>query len=121
MDATKLSDLPLIFQLIAGAGLFFGTAMIAIGGWVYPKLKARIPSAFQPSQPKHNEAVVLSAAIADSHSIKELAHSIDRLCVFLKDDAEDDARRTDRIDERLHDVLDELRLIKAVLRERTLL
>lgn len=120
MDATKLSDLPLIFQVIAGAGLFFGTAMIAIGGWVYPKLKARIPSAFTPATPA-NQAVVLSAAIADSQAIKELAHSIDRLCVFLKEDAEDDARRTDRVDERMHDVLDEIRMIKSILRERTLL
>lgn len=119
MEVTKLSDLPLIFQLIAGAGLFFGTAMIAIGGWVYPKLKARLPSAFAPT-PKANEAVVLSAAIADSRSINELAHSIDRLCKFLHEASEDEARHNDRIDERLRDVIDELRTIKQVMRERTL-
>lgn len=119
MEATKLTDLPLLFQLIAGAGLFFGTAMIAIGGWVYPKLKARLPNAFAP-QPKANEAVVLSAAIADSHSIQQLAHSIDRLVIFLKEDAEDDARRIDRLDRGLADVLDELRSLNRHMRDRTL-
>lgn len=119
MDVKTLSELPLIFQVIAGAGLFFGTAMIAVGGWVYPKLKARLPNAFAPT-PKANEAVVLSAAIADSQSIKELAHSIERLVKFLHDTAEDEERHKDRIDERLRDVIDELREVKRALRERTI-
>ena len=119
MEATKLSDLPLIFQLIAGAGLFFGTAMIAIGGWVYPKLKARLPSAFAPT-PKSNDAVVLSAAIADSQSIKQLAGSIDRLIEYMKEGDELEEIRAERLDEHMKDVVSGLRELKACLRERTI-
>lgn len=119
MEATKLSDLPLLFQLIAGAGLFFGTASIAFMGWLWPKLKNKLPEAFQPPV-KSNEAVVLSAAIADSQSIARLAHSIDRLIEFMEEDAKDDARRIDRLDRGLVDVLDELRSINRNIRDRTL-
>lgn len=119
MEATKLTDLPLLYQLIAGAGLFFGTACIAFMGWLWPKLKNKLPEAFQPPM-KANEAVVLSAAIADSAKISELAHSIDRLVIFLKEDAEDDARRVDRLDENVRDVVTELRSIKSAIRERTI-
>ncbi|WLJ71244.1 hypothetical protein [Sphingomonas phage Birtae] len=119
MEATKLSELPLIVQLIAGAGLFFGTAMIAIGGWVYPKIKSKLPSALQ-SAPPANEAVVLSAAIADSQSIKQLAGAIDRLVEYMKEGDEIAEIRHERLDEHMKDVVSGLRGLKACLRERTI-
>jgi hypothetical protein len=119
MEATKLTELPLIFQLIAGAGLFFGTAMIAIGGWVYPKLKARLPSAFAPT-PRANEAVVLSAAIADSASIAQLAGAIDRLIEYMKENDTLEEIRHERLDEHMKDVVTGIRELKACLRERTI-
>ncbi len=121
MDATKLTDLPLVYQFIAGAGLFFGTAMLGFVGWIWKRVKPTLPDfTGDPTKPVARDAVVLSAAIADSQSISNLAAAIDRLCKHLAEDALDDARRAQRLDERVGDVVSELQHIKAILRDRTL-
>lgn len=115
MEPTKLSDLPFWVQVIAGFGFFIGTATVAAFGWV----KKNLTDPYKEG-PASKDAVVLSAAIADSQSISNLANAIDRLCAHLKEDAIDDARRSARLDERVGDVVSELQHIKAILRDRTL-
>ena len=119
MEPKNLTELPLVFQIIAGFGLFFGTFMLAIGGWLWKTIKPKLPEALQPPA-SPNEAVVLSAAIADSQSIKQLAGAIDRLIEYMKQSDEIAELRSERLDEHMKDVVIGIRELKACLRERTI-
>ena len=128
MDPKHLTELPLVFQIITGFGLFFGAFMLAVGGWFWKKISPKLPDALKPPEATTGDAVVLSAAIADSASIAKLAHVIERLCEHLEENNDDMdrafARSLSRLGdisdgiERVHDVV--ARLDKTV-RERSLL
>lgn len=118
MEPDKLKELPVWFQLIAYGGLFFGTFAVAILGWVKKNVSGGL---FGEKEQGSDKAVVLSAAIADSHSINQLASSIERLIEFLKIDAETDNLRLARNHDRLLDILEELRQLNSTLRQRTLI
>lgn len=86
MDAKNLAELPFWFQVIAAAGLFFGTAAVAALGWA----KKHLPGQLLESSKSTQDAVVLSASIADSKSIARLAEAIEDLCVQIRrNDAQD--------------------------------
>ena len=126
-DIEHLNKLPAVYQWVTAAGMFFGAFTIAVGGWFWKKVAPKLPEALQPPKTAPNEAVVLSAAIADSASIGKLAHAIERLCDQLSEQNEDldraFARSLSRLGdiadavERVHDVT--VRLDKTV-RERTI-
>lgn len=118
MEAKQLAELPLAFQIIAGFGLFFGTFMLAIGGWLWKTIKPKLPTALTETvepDPK-SSAVIVGAALADSHSIGKLASSIDKLCERLVDDSEHRDRQSERTYRRLGDVVDALDDLKDTLK-----
>lgn len=117
MEPSKLNELPFWFQVIAGFGLFFGTASIAVLGW----LKKNISGGLFGEKESKSDAVVLSAAIADTASIKELAKSIDRLCHHLERRDEDNADSLDRIHRSIKDLIEETERVTKAIRERTLM
>lgn len=117
MEPAKLNELPFWFQIVAGFGLFFGTASIAVLGW----LKKNISGGLFGEKEDKQSAVVLSAAIADSQSIKELAGAIDRLCHHLKQREEDNFDQLDRIHRSVKDLLEETERVTKAIRERTLM
>jgi hypothetical protein len=119
MEPKHLTELPIVFQIIAGAGLFFGTMLLAVGGWVWKAIKPKLPAALQPP-PEPKDAVVLSAAIADSEAIRSLAGAITRLIEYMKQSDEIEELRQERLDEHMKDIVSELRSVKACLRERTI-
>lgn len=120
MEPKQLNELPLVFQIIAGFGLFFGTFMLAIGGWLWKTIKPKLPDALQPSETNSTDVLIRSASIADSEGIRQLAASIHRLVDFLEQDAEDDNRNS----RRNHDVLCEIREsvdgLAKMMRQRTI-
>lgn len=128
MEAKNLAELPLVFQIIAGFGLFFGTFMLAIGGWLWKTIKPKLLDALQPNEASSKDVIIQSASIADSASIAKLAHGIERLIERLDDNSEDDGRQLVRNYNRLGDLNDNLERIhdalcrvEKQLKERTLL
>lgn len=114
MEPGKLTELPLAFQLVAAAGLFVGTFTLAIGGWLWKHIKPKLPAALQPPE-QQKDAVVLSAAIADSQSINKLAHAIERLIEVMEDSGEDTERALDRNYKRLGDLNDNAERVYEVV------
>ena len=128
MEPKQLAELPLVFQIIAGFGLFFGTFMLAIGGWLWKTIKPKLPDALQPNEVGSKDVIIQSAAIADSASIGKLGHSIERLVEKLDDDSEDREGQSTRTYNRLGDLNDNLERIhdtlcrvERQLKERTLI
>lgn len=130
MEAKQLAELPIVFQIIAGFGIFFGTFMLAIGGWLWktikPKLLNAVVETVEPAPPK--DTLVLSAAIADSKAISNLAGAIEKLLTHLGDDSEDRERQSVKTYNRLGDLNDNLERIHETLcrverqlKERTLI
>lgn len=108
METKNLAELPLVFQVIAGAGLFFGTFMLAIGGWLWPKIKEKLPEAFKPAEAGSTDVIIRSASIADSQAISHLGGSIERMIEFLRENAEDDSHQMKRNRDVLCEIRDEL-------------
>lgn len=115
MEPKNLAELPLVFQVIAGLGLFFGTFMLAIGGWLWKTIKPKLPDALQPNETISKDLIIQSASIADSAAIGKLAHAIERLLEVLKDDGEDRERQSNRTHARLGDIADWLERDHEVL------
>lgn len=131
MEPKNLSELPFVFQIIAGFGLFFGTFVLAIGGWLWKQIKPKLPASLTVSEVA-TAVPISSAQILDSSVFEKLSRSISELLVYLRDKDDDTERELqrgfDRIDKTLTDVVRELeRNTKAVERveksmsERTLL
>lgn len=120
MEPKNLAELPIVFQIIAGFGLFFGTFMLAIGGWLWKTIKPKLPDAFKPSETTSHDVVIRSAAIADGEAIRQLAASIVRLIDFLEQDSEDDNRANRRNHEVLSEILASLDGLAKVIRQRTI-
>lgn len=121
MEPKQLSELPLVFQIIAGFGLFFGTFMLAIGGWLWKTIKPKLPSALQVSETPVKEAPISSLQVLDHQTFDRLSSSIRELIDFLKtkdDDTDRELQRGfDNLDKSTHDVLREVeRVTKAVER-----
>lgn len=132
MDAKSLTDLPLLFQVIAGFGLFFGTFMLAVGGWFWKVVKPKLPVSITGSDSPAVQIPISSAQILDHATFEKLSRSINDLIDYLRtkdDDTDRELQRGfDRLDKTLTDVCKELeRNTKAVERvekqigERTLL
>lgn len=117
MEPSKLNELPFWFQIVAGLGLFFGTASIAVLGWI----KKNVSGGLFGEKEDTKSAVVLSAAIADSHSIKRLAEAVEALCRHLEQRDEDQADAMDRIHRSIKDLIDETERVTKAIRERTLM
>ncbi len=120
MEPNKFSELPVLFQVVAGAGLFLGTFMLAIGGWLWKVIKPKLPESMMPTGAPDQQAVVLGAAIADSQSIKALAGSIDRLVDFLREDAEDDGHQMKRNRDVLCEIRDSVDALAKHVKNRTI-
>ena len=131
MEPKSLSELPLVFQVIAGFGLFFGTFMLAIGGWLWKTIKPKLPASVT-GESSVASIPISSAQILDTTTFEKLSRSISELIDYLRtkdDDTERELQRGfDRLDKTLTDVCKELeRNTKAVERvekqigERTLL
>ena len=128
MELKNLSELPIVFQIIAGFGLFFGTFMLAIGGWLWKSIKPKLPAALQITETPKTEVPISSAQILDSAVFSRLSHSIDRLVEVQTDDGEDSARALDRNYKRLGDIQDEvcrtneiLQRLERHMKDRTIL
>jgi hypothetical protein len=120
MEPKQLSELPLVFQIIAGFGLFFGTFMLAIGGWLWKTIKPKLPDAFKPSETTSTDVLIRSASIADSEGIRQLAASITRLVDFLQEDSEDDNRNSRRNHDVLCEIRDSVDSLAKIIRQRTI-
>lgn len=132
MEPKQLSELPLLYQIIAGFGLFFGTFMLAVGGWFWKVVKPKLPASLQVSENPNVNLPISSAQILDSTIFEKLSRSISDLIDYLRfkdDDTDRELQRGfDRLDKTLTDVCKELeRNTKAVERvekqisDRTLL
>lgn len=96
--------------------MFFGTASIAVLGWI----KKNVSGGLFGEKEDTKNAVVLSAAIADSTAIKQLADAIDRLCHHLRQRDEDNADSLDRIHRSIKDLIEETERVTKAVRERTI-
>lgn len=132
MDAKTLADLPFVYQVVACLGFFFGTFMLAIGGWLWKTIKPKLPEALQTVEPAAKEIPISSAQILDSRVFERLSLSIGDLIDYLRtkdDDTDRELQRGfDRLDKTFTDVCKELeRNTKAIervekqLSERTLI
>lgn len=132
MDTKSLSELPLLFQVIAGFGLFFGTFMLAIGGWLWKTIKPKLPASLQVSETHKTDVPISSAQILDSAIFEKLSRSIADLIDYLRikdDDTDRELQRGfDRLEKSITDLCKETeRCTKAVERiekqisDRTLL
>lgn len=117
MEPSKLNELPFWFQIVAGLGLFFGTASIAVLGWI----KKNVSGGLFGEKEESKSAVVLSASIADSASIKRLAEAVEGLCRHLERRDEDNADGLDRIHRSIKDLIEEAERTTKAIRERTLM
>lgn len=120
MEPKQLAELPLIFQIIAGFGLFFGTFMLAIGGWLWKTIKPKLPEAFKPSETHSTDVVIRSAAIADGEAIRQLAAAITKLLDFLEEDSDDDNRNSKRNHDVLCDIRESVDGLAKMMRQRTI-
>lgn len=111
MEPDKLAELPFWFQVIAGAGLFVGTAAIAALGWA----KKNFASGLLNGKEDDKNAVVLSASIADSKSIARLAEAIENLCVQIRRNDAQDTEAIYQLRRDHRDLIDEMsRLTRAI-------
>jgi vacuolar-type H+-ATPase subunit I/STV1 len=117
MEPSKLNELPFWFQIVAGLGLFFGTASIAVLGWI----KKNVSGGLFGEKEDSKSAVVLSASIADSASIKRLAEAVEGLCRHLERRDEDNADGLERIHRSIKDLIEEAERNTKAIRERTLM
>ncbi len=113
----KLSELPFVFQVVTGFGLFVGAIGVMILGWL--KKNFKVGELFN-SEHKSSDAVILNAAIADTNSINALAGSIDRLVDFLREDAEDDGHQMKRNRDVLCEIRDSVDSLATVVKKRTI-
>ncbi len=121
MELKNLSDLPIVFQLIAGFGLFFGTMLLGVGGWLWKTIKPKLPEALQVSESATNLIPISSAQILDSRVFEKLSGSIADLISYLRtkdDDTDRELQRGfDRLDKTMTDMCKEMeRCTKAVER-----
>ena len=79
-----LDKLPAWVQIASFLGILIATTAASMAGWNRDKLTRR--GEMNPAPGK--DAVVMSAAIADSQAIRDLATAINRLVDRLDDDAE---------------------------------
>lgn len=121
MESKDLASLPVAFQIVAGLGLFFGTFTLAVGGWIWKKIKPELSESLVPGQMSSENVVIKSASIADTNSIKALAGSIDRLIEFLREDAEDDGHQARRNHSVLCEIRDELQTLSKTIKSRTIM
>jgi hypothetical protein len=120
MEPKTLAELPIVFQIIAGFGLFFGTFMLAIGGWLWKTIKPKLPEAFKPSETSSTDVIIRSASIADGEAIRQLAASIARLIDFLQEDAKDDNTHMRRNHDVLCDIRESLDGLAKMIKQRTI-
>jgi hypothetical protein len=85
----ELSKLPFVYQAVGAAGIFFGTFMIAIVGWIWKGVKGKLPEAL--GGPASHEIAIPFTQIVDSGVYAKLGVSIEGLIDFLKikDDGEE--------------------------------
>lgn len=115
MDLEKLNELPFLFQIVTGFGLFVGGLAIAVLGWL--KKNYKISSVIEHS----GDAVVLNAAVADSQQLARLATAIGDLITFLKDREEDADRHNNRIVHNLADICEAVERQTKVFKDRTIM
>lgn len=110
-----LDKLPAWVQIAAFLGILLATTGASLAGWNRDKFRKLAGQDSNPAPGK--DAVVLSAAIADSQSINNLAKAIDRMVDFLEQDREDHERRDRALRTCLQDVVDSNDRVASLLRQ----
>lgn len=100
-----LDKLPAWIQVAVFLGVLIATAFASASGWMRDRWFKRLGQTPSPT-PTTKDAVVMSAAIADSAAISNLANGINRLVDFLEQDREDHERRDRLLRTCLQELLD---------------
>jgi hypothetical protein len=111
-----LDKLPAWIQVAVFLGVLIATTVASASGWMRDKWFKRPSSAPSPNLPS-KDAVVMSAAIADSQAINNLATGINRLVDFLEQDREDQERRDRAMRTCIQELLDSNDRVAGLLRQ----
>lgn len=99
-----LDKLPAWIQVAVFLGVLVATTFASAMG-VFRDKWFKKPDTSPPPQPQ-GAAVVMSAAIADSQAIRDMANSLNRLCTFLEQDRDDQDRRDRLLRQAVIDLID---------------
>lgn len=99
-----LDKLPAWIQVAVFLGVLVATTFASAMG-VFRDKWFKKPDTSPPPQPQ-GTAVVMSAAIADSQAIRDMANSLNRLCTFLEQDRDDQDRRDRLLRQAVIDLID---------------
>lgn len=114
-DLEGLDKLPAWIQVAVFLGVLVATTFASVAG-VFKDKWFKKPDTTPPPNPQ-GPAIVMSAAIADSAAIREMATNLGRLVDFLEQDREDDERRDRLMRTCLQDLLDSNDRNSALLRQ----
>ena len=103
-DLEGLDKLPAWIQVAVFLGVLVATTFASAMG-VFRDKWFKKPATSPPPQPQ-GAAVVMSAAIADSQAIRDMANSLNRLCTFLEQDRDDQDRRDRLLRQCMIDLID---------------
>lgn len=115
MEAEKFEALPIAIQIVMGLGLFVGAIVATIIGLLKKNFKL---GTLLSSETDGKDAVVMSAAIADSAKIAELASAIKLLVEYLKENDLEQTRELRKTHGALTDINDNLERLITVTKVR---
>lgn len=110
-----LDKLPAGIQVAVFLGVLIATTLASSLG-VFKDKWFKKPDVSLPPQPQ-GAAVVMSAAIADSQAIRDMAGSLNRLCTFLEQDRDDQDRRDRLLRQCMLDLIDSNERKERLLRQ----
>lgn len=110
-----LDKLPAGIQVAVFLGVLIATTLASFLG-VFKDKWFKKPDVSPPPQPQ-GAAVVMSAAIADSQAIRDMAGSLNRLCTFLEQDRDDQDRRDRLLRQCMLDLIDSNERKERLLRQ----
>ncbi len=114
-DLDGLDKLPAGLQVAVFLGVLIATTFASAMGVFRDKWFKKADTSPQP-QPQ-GAAVVMSAAIADSQAIRDMASSLNRLCTFLEEDRDDQERRDRLLRQCMLDLIDSNERKERLLRQ----
>lgn len=77
MGLLEFKDLPAWAQVVASVAVFFTTSLVAVFGYLKPRIARKV------EEQKSQDAVVISAAFADSKAISGLTKAVEELAASI--------------------------------------